>query len=536
MKKFIFSCAILFSYLVFSQEPTIGLRYSDGNISDGYTLFSPERNHNVYLIDNCGELINEWVFDERPALTTYILENGNLLRAGNQNIEIRDWDNNIVWSFNKQSNGLQNQHHDIEPLPNGNILLLLADNYTELEMEALGRVPSATNGEFRLDKIIEIEPSDLNGGNIVWEWKAIDHLVQDFDNTKPNFGVVENHPELIDINFVEDINPINDFTHMNSVDYNADLDQILLSARNLSEIYIIDHSTTTAQASGHVGGNSDAGGDILWRWGNPRVYKQGSASDQKLSKQHDAKWVEPGYLDDGKISVFNNGGNGSSQTFSSVHLIAPEISNGKYTLTNNVFNPQNYDWSWDGYIRGEVVHDFKKSGTHSLPNGNFLFCISSNGQFSEISKTGDELWTYKNPVGTNGAIYTQFDVIVNSLNSLFRAKKYPADYIGFDGKDLTPQGIIENVNTESENCVNALSFEESEFTKFTIINPIKNNVIKFSETIRFEKISIIDINGKTILTVNNFEGQFLPIYLAPSMYFIKLQNPNYNLFKKIVVN
>lgn len=536
MKSFIFTCVLLFSIHAFSQVPTIGLRVFSESTYEGYTLFSPERNHNVYLINNCGELVNQWIFDERPGLTAYLLENGNLLRAGNQNIEIRDWDNNLLWSYNIESNGLQDQHHDIEPLPNGNILLLIADNYSELEMEAIGRVPSTTNGEFRLDKIIEIEPDGFDGGNIVWEWKVIDHLIQDFDNTKPNFGVVENHPELIDLNFVQDTQPINDFTHMNSVDYNADTDQILLSARNLNEIYIIDHSTTTAEASGHTGGNSNSGGDILWRWGNPRVYKRGSIADQKLSQQHDAKWVKPGYADDGKISVFNNGGNGSSQTFSSIHLIAPELNNGNYTLTNNVFNPQDYDWSWNGTIQGEIVHDFKKSGAHSLPNGNILFCVTSAGQFTEISKTGQELWTYKNPVGTNGLIYNQFDEIINSLNSIFRAEKYPTNYLGFSGKDLTPQGIIENENSVSVICQNALSVQSSNYSHLKINNPIKNNLILFSENVKFNSISIIDINGKTILEIKDFSGNQLPISLSPSMYFLKAQDENKVIFKKIIVN
>jgi hypothetical protein len=63
----------------------------------------------------------------------------------------------------------------------------------------------------------------------------------------------------------------------------------------------------------------------LWRWGNPQVYEQGSAQDQQLFRQHDAKWVNDDYLDAGKISVFNNDGGGTA-TASSVHLIAAELN------------------------------------------------------------------------------------------------------------------------------------------------------------------------------------------------------------------
>ena len=72
-----------------AQQPTFGLLKSDANAADGYTLFTPQFNNAVFLIDNCGEKINEWTFSETPGLSCYLLENGNLLRAGNDSLEIR---------------------------------------------------------------------------------------------------------------------------------------------------------------------------------------------------------------------------------------------------------------------------------------------------------------------------------------------------------------------------------------------------------------------------------------------------------------
>lgn len=121
----------------------------------------------------------------------------------------------------------------------------------------------------------------------MWEWKFKDHLIQDFDATKLNYGVVENHPELLHLNF--DNGSYDNYTHANGLDYNAALDQIVISARHLSEIFIIDHSTTTVQAAGHTGGNSGKGGDFLWRFGNPQINRNGTAADQKLYLQHDPR-------------------------------------------------------------------------------------------------------------------------------------------------------------------------------------------------------------------------------------------------------
>ena len=85
----------------------------------------------------------------------------------------------------------------------------------------------------------------------------------------------------------------------------------------MNEIYIIDHSTTTLEASEHSGGNSGMGGDILYRWGNPEAYRAGTNNDQKLFGQHDVQWIESNRPNSGELIVFNNG-NGRDILFSSV--------------------------------------------------------------------------------------------------------------------------------------------------------------------------------------------------------------------------
>ena len=75
-----------------------------------------------------------------------------------------------------------------------------------------------------------------------------------------------------------------DWMHANAVDYNEDLDQIMISAREFNEVWIIDHSTSTAEAASHSGGMYGKGGDLLYRWGNPEAYGRGDSTD-RVSKQ-----------------------------------------------------------------------------------------------------------------------------------------------------------------------------------------------------------------------------------------------------------
>lgn len=535
MKINLLKIFITISFFGYSQTPTVGLLSLDLNVSDGYTLFTPQRNNNVYLINNCGEKINQWTFTETPGATCYLLENGNLLRAGKDNLEIRDWDNNVIWNYATTSNGIS-QHHDIEPLPNGNILCVVSDIYTLSEIIQEGRNPAITGTTLKLDKIIELEPSGLNNANIVWEWKFIDHLIQDFDNTKSNFGSIINNPNLIDINFNN--GETTDYTHVNAIDYNPVLDQILISTRHLSEIYIIDHSTSTIESSGHSGGNYNMGGDILWRWGNSQVYKQGDSTNQKLFLQHDAKWVDQGYLDENKISVFNNGGDGTGN-FSSIHLILPEIISNSYTLTNNIFNPQNFDWSWNGSILGITILEGRQSGAHSLPNGNFIICETSSGRISEISKSGTHLWSYKNPTGpivsSSPTIYSQFSSIPSNANGIFRGEKYPTNYIGFSGKNVIPTGIIENENSESSNCIATLNTNSYHLDEISIINPVNYNMIEFNQRIQLEQLSIFDLNGRQVFQKFNFNGNNIITNLNSGIYILKLSTGYDTLSYKVIV-
>lgn len=515
--KYIYSFLSLFVFVAVSAQETVGLLYSDINATqqEGYTLFTPLSDNQTYLVDNCGQLVNQWGFSGQESANCYLLENGHLLQSNRFITEIRDWDNNIVWSIDNQNVLGTRTHHDIEPLPNGNILLLVRDRYTKEQMHALGKDTAFQDDIFVSEKILEIEPVGSNSANIVWEWKFIDHLVQDFDSSKPNFGIVSDNQDLLDINYDNPIDPVN-FIHLNGIDYNDNLDQILISSRHLREIFIIDHSTTTAEAASSSGGNSGKGGNFLWRWGNPEVYDRGTSSDQKLGVQHDPQWIKYG-THQGKISVFSNFGYGNIVGESSIHVIDPYV-NGTYQLNSGKFLPNDYDWSWNGDVLGESMFSAIRSSAYFMTNGNIIISESVRGRLSEITPNGDVIWIYEVPVG-GGTIFNQFSTPTG--NAVFKTIRYAIDYPAFDNVNINVSSIIEDVNVNSQICIDNLNVEVFENENLTFHPNPATHFLYLESNKPITKVQIFDVNGKLVKeTLNNDKIELHN--LSNNFYFAKV--------------
>ncbi len=449
---------------------TMGLISCTNSTSPGYTLFSPMPSSTSYLIDQYGREIHSWESPggHRPGLASYLLEDGDLLRSANiaqqavgdfsgggtaGKIERIGWDGTAEWSWEYSSTDYIT-HHDIEPMPNGNILAIAWEDKSESEALQAGRNPAIAsdapggNANVWPDHIIEIEPLPNNQANIVWEWHAWDHLIQDYDPSKDNYGVVSEHPELLDINFVGATgNQAGraDWMHCNGIDYNAILDQIALSCKNTNEFYIIDHSTTTEEAAGHTGGNSGKGGDFLYRWGNPQAYDSGLSSDQQLFAQHDVQWIEQDREGAGHFLVFNNGG-GRSTSYSSVDVIQSPFTDGNYPLQENgTWGPNAANWSWG---INQDMYAPAISGAERLPSGNTLITYGTKGTLYEVNLNGEIVWEYINPV-TNQGTLAQGDIIPEgnnigtTANAIFKVRRYAPDYTAFSDKDMTPGDYLE---------------------------------------------------------------------------------------------
>ena len=540
-----------------AQNQTVGLFINDSSSFNGYTFFAPAAYTNTYLINNEGLLVNSWEGTHPPALSAYLLENGNLLRTatipnsvfggGGSGglIQEFDWDGNLIWEFEYSTN-LVYQHHDVEKLPNGNVLIIAWEYKDGEEVESAGRNPNLLSQFFLWpDHIVEVQPDGLSGGNIVWEWHVWDHLIQDFDPAQFNYGVVSEHPELIDINYVgtEPSGTRADWNHINAVDYNEDLDQIILSVHNFSEIWVIDHSTTTEEAAGHTGGNSGMGGDLLYRWGNPKCYKRGNAMDQKLFAQHDAHWIENGLPGEGNILIFNNGRFRPGGNFSTVDEIVPPIDvNGNYNLNpDSTFAPDTSFWT---YTAPNPTDFFAAniSGSQRQPNGNTLICDGPAGKFFEVTNEGEIVWLYINPVIASGPM-RQGDPIPIGQNRVFRAYRYAPDYPGFIGKNLTPGDPIELDPINS--VFNKHDLVPEEFKLFqNHPNPF-NPSTKIRYTVsRNDFVNLVVYNslGKLVATLVNeqkstgtYEVTLNASELASGVYFYKLTANEFTSVKKMLL-
>jgi hypothetical protein len=458
-----------------------GLTKTSEGLTPGYVLFSPDNSADIYLMNRKGEIVHQWNGNYYIECA-YLNDDGSLFlqavdpdfpvfagggEAGR--IQKISWDSKMLWDF-EYANEEYHAHHDIAVMPNGNILTIAWEAKTAEEVLQAGRDPEQIpKAGFWPDKIVEIEQVDKTHGKVVWEWHIWDHLIQDHDPDMDNYGDVAAHPELFDINRVNPLpNPISqdsmdglhkthstwrnrtidnrgsDVFHFNAVNYNEELDQIAFSSPTINEVFIIDHSTTTEEAAGHSGGRWGKGGDFLYRWGNPRNYRQGDSTDQKLIYQHDVRWIEKGYPGEGSLTLFNNRVPGDkrkdSLLYSAVYQIKPlRDDEGNYVLLENKrFGPEEPEWK---YIAKDTISFYSRfvAGAQRMENGNTFINEGVKGRFFEVTPEGEIVWEYLNQY--RGNIHHPNGDPVSPMPFpylQFRSNFIPADHPALKDRVLKP--------------------------------------------------------------------------------------------------
>lgn len=388
IKRIVVYTALLFSTLsAFSQQ------------WGAYTLYSTQGSTTAYLIDTNGTTFHTWTgLTGGTGYSSYLMPGGFLWRSVNNTtnqlngggmtgrVQKISYNGTRLWDFTYSTSSYC-LHHDICPLPNGNVLLISYDVKNATDLVTAGY--SGTGHAIWSEKIIEVRPDSAptgtvsTTGTIVWEWKLWDHLTQNVDPAKANYHpTIIDHPELMNINYSS---TATDWVHMNGIDYNDSLNQIVFSSHNLNEIFVIDHSTSTSEAAGHTGGNAGKGGDFLYRWGNPASY--GATGTKNWNVVHDAHFIPYNCPRGGYIVGYNN--NGISNTMSCVDMINPPYNGYNYLLNpGSAYAPSVYTnrISCNG-------HNSNMGNSQQLPNGNMLICIAQSGIIKETDSLGTQLWS-----------------------------------------------------------------------------------------------------------------------------------------------
>ena len=422
------------------------LNFLYSNISDGVTLFSPLPDqspssgiYTTYLIDNNENIVNEWEHNCKPVSISYLLPDSSVVipctqdqvdglggggDSGGRILKL-SWEGEILWDDIFVEDYYQ-PHHDIEPLPNGNILFITYERKTFAEAVMLGR--ENISQEIWPSYILELQQVSTDSSLIVWEWHLWDHTVQDIYPDLSNFGNIEENPGKLNINLGNlggGGGASGDWIHLNSIDYNENLDLIAISSRKMNEFYFIDHSTTTLEAASDSGGNFNMGGDFVYRWGNPSNYNRGNGDDQILLSQHSVNWIPLNYPGGGDIILFNNR---NEELYSEVLQISTPVNSYSYAIhENNPHEPSSYSWRYgDGSFFSNI-----QSGAFRLENGNTFIAIGNRSEFFEIDTTLSVVWEYE----FNGPGGQEFN------GRIPRAQKYHPTYFN--------QYLIGDLNSDS---------------------------------------------------------------------------------------
>jgi hypothetical protein len=476
MKRILLISAILVAAVSsYSQEcfyiPTETRFWDSSKACNGYTLFGS--GGTTYLIDMEGHVVHTWRIGTNPRFT----DNGTLLDAvggnpSNQNQwKELDWNGNTVWQYTESRSGYY-PHHDFVKIYNPKLkdstfMYIANRDITSAQCLEAGCDPANNYTGAQMDAVVEVDRS----GNVIWEWWFFNHVVQDINSAKSTYGVVKDNPGKIDLNMRG--NPVkSDWLHCNSMDYNQDLDLVVVNSVH-GEFYVIDHGNTfiAGKPDSSITLAASTKGDFLYRFGDPAKYDQGdppsvldnwekaTSGHKQMGGAHNIQWIKSGLPGAGNFMVFNNGQNLFELTPQSyIYEINPYM-NSAGTNTGKFVNPPTAGYnivnSPDRNLMKEKKNVSKQivwryssknntsffstigSGTQRLPNGNTFICSMNDGHFFEVSPADTSIvWEYINPLTRDGKKRIKVDNYP-TYNAAFRAYRYTGDHPALKDKDLT---------------------------------------------------------------------------------------------------
>jgi hypothetical protein len=595
MKRILLISAIWIAALSsYAQEcfyiPTETRYWDASKAYNGYTLFGS--GGTTYLIDMEGHVIHSWKIGTNPRLT----DNGTLLDAvggnpSNQNQwKELDWNGNAVWQYTESRSGYY-PHHDFAKIYNPKLedstfMYIANRDITSAQCLAAGCDPANNYNGAQMDAVVEVDRS----GNVIWEWWFFDHVVQDINPAKPTYGVVKDNPGKIDLNMRG--NPVkSDWLHCNSMDYNENLDLVVVNSVH-GEFYVIDHGNTfiPGKPDSSITLAASAKGDFLYRFGDPAKYDQGdppsvldnwekaTSGHKQMGGAHNIQWIKPGLPGEGNFLIFNNGQNLFELTPQSyIYEINPYLNSsgsntGKFvnppTAGYNIVNsPDRNLMKEKKNVSKQIVWKYSSknntsffstigSGAQRLPNGNTFVCSMNDGHFFEISPADTAIvWEYINPLTRDGKKKIKVDNYP-TYNAAFRAYRYTSQHPALAGKDLTAGETITGFDPDYLTPADITSSEPIGGYTATQGNQLAQNYpnpFSGSTDIRFDlengktvTVVIYDLSGKQVRSLLNrscpagtynltWDGTNDAGNRVPNgMYFYLLTADNQKISKKMI--
>jgi hypothetical protein len=412
--------------------------YKPDKCWNGFTILSSEEGR---LVDMNGNLVHLWKgklhHPNKVFPGGYLLASTAAWKHGRQDaieIQIRDFNDRVLWEFNQWHQGMANegeglmylsrQHHDLQikgnpvgyyipnsaPLDISNGTVLALAHYNVRNERVNKRVPLLD------DVVYEV---DITTGKVIWTWKAVEHL-DDMGFDKAALKAMQNYsnePRSEGGGF--------DWFHQNCASYlgpNKWYDQgdqrfhpdnIILDSRQAGLLAIVDHKS----------------GKIVWRAGP--YYRDGD--DKNLGWMigpHHTHMIPKGLPGAGNIMVFDNGG---SSGYGPPTDFAPD---GQMVMRRDhsrvvEFNPVTKEIVWEyspntsnnpGQGFGHKLYSVNVSSAQRLPNGNTLITEGAQGRIIEVTTDYEIVWEYMNP-------YLWDSDIPFTRNLVYRAYRVPYDWV-----------------------------------------------------------------------------------------------------------
>ena len=492
--------------------------------SDGYILTGAYGGTTTILMDTAGNTVHSWdhskLTNRSNGYSCYLLPNGNLLRTSQGRfsgtfapsnfqpaqgaIDEVDSSSKLVWTYTLYNDSSM-LHHDMKPLPNGNILAVSFYPIPKTRVEPLGIDPNLLKPGVNTllgEKILELKPKYPSGADIVWEWSVFDHIAKKEEAAA--------HPELISGYIVPALWQ-NQWIHLNGIDYSPTTNLIVFSSRIFSELYVIERTETTELAKGHTGGTYGKGGDILYRWGNSKNYE--ISGGVTLEVLHSPTWIPEGYEGAGNIMFFHN--NMTAIKSEVLEIKPPCDDNGNFVLeTGKAFGPAEPTWK---YAPESGLYSKVMSSAIRMPNGNTVVHEAfptetwwedgshpqTDSRVREVNKKSEILWSdtlkIKGTMGFNPA----------------KIMYYPSSYEGVC--KLLGLPVVKN-RENGDAAVSPLSLPRIRHTPESII---------FSGVAGYT-INIVTVQGKRLVTLEskNASMSIRTDQMGPGLFCVRLMKNN----------